>query len=139
MIIKKKPNNLAIISLLILWTMVAPNFAIKIVIGMKIKNAGTLIKPILKGIFVFINKPERKKPKHPKTDIKKPIDAALPIDLFIVYPTNFNIGTFIIAPPMPINEDTKPTVIPRIVLWIRLNFNFILVLSFKSIKLIANK
>ena len=32
-----------------------------------------------------------------------------PIALLIVYPTNFKIGTFIIAPPIPIKEDIKPT------------------------------
>ena len=33
---------------------VAPTFAIKIVIGINIKKAGIFIKPILKGIFVLI-------------------------------------------------------------------------------------
>ena len=48
--------------------------------------------------------------------IKNPIDAAVPIALFIVYPTNFNIGTFIIAPPIPIKEDINPTMKPKTVL-----------------------
>ena len=42
------------------------------------------MNPKLNGMLVLINIPETKKPKHPNTDIKKPIDAALPIALFIV-------------------------------------------------------
>ena len=60
--------------------------------------------------------PVLKNPIVPNIDIKNPIDAAVPIALFIVYPTNFNIGTFIIAPPIPIKEDINPTTKPKTVL-----------------------
>ena len=50
-----------------------------IVIGMKIKNAGTLINPILKGNFTFNIKPEYQNPNAPHNAIIKPIVAALPI------------------------------------------------------------
>ena len=63
--------------------MVAPTFAIIIVIGINIKKAGTLIKPTLKGMLILINIPVIKKPRHPNTDMKKPIEAALPIALLI--------------------------------------------------------
>ena len=59
--------------------MVAPIFAIMMVIGINIKKAGIFIKPALKGISVLINIPETRNPKHPNTDIKKPMEAALPI------------------------------------------------------------
>lgn len=98
-----------------------------------------LMKPILRGKLVLTNNPVKKNPIHPNIEIKKPIDAAVPIDLFIVYPTNFNIGTFIIAPPIPIKEETKPTIKPNVVLWNKLNLSFNFVLSFKKNKLIANK
>ena len=55
-----------------------------IVIGINIKKAGIFIKPALKGISVLINIPETRNPKHPNTDIKKPMEAALPIALLIV-------------------------------------------------------
>ena len=80
------------------------------------RNAGIFIKPMLIGMLAFINNPENKKPKQPNTEIKKPIEAALPIALFIVNPTNLSIGTFIIAPPIPIKDDTKPTINPKTVL-----------------------
>ena len=119
--------------------MVAPIFAIMVVIGIKIKKAGIFIKPTLKGKLVFNSIPEIKNPIHPKTDIKKPIDAALPIALLIVYPTNFNIGTFITAPPIPISDDTKPTINPNTVLCIKLNLILMFVLSLRNIKFRANK
>ena len=53
------------------------------VIGINIKKAGIFIKPTLKGISVLVSIPETKNPKNPNTDIKKPMEAALPIDLFI--------------------------------------------------------
>ena len=87
-----------------------------IVIGINIKKAGIYIKPALKGTLFSANIPVIKKPNVPKIDIKKPIDAAVPIALFIVKPTNFNMGTFNIAPPIPIKEDTIPTKKPRTVL-----------------------
>ena len=44
-----------------------------------------------------------------------------------------------IAPPIPINEDTKPTIKPRNVLCNKVNFNLIFVLSLRKIKLRASK
>ena len=44
-----------------------------------------------------------------------------------------------IAPPMPIKEDTNPTIKPRNVLCSKLNFNLIFVLSLRKIKFRANK
>ena len=114
MITKKNPNNFVIMFLFILCTKVAPTFAIYIVNGINIKNAGIFINPMLRGKFVLVKIPVKKNPADPVNDIKKPIDAAVPIDLFIVYPTNFNIGTFIIAPPIPIREETKPTINPNV-------------------------
>ena len=38
--------------------------------SINIKKAGMFIKPALNGIFVLINIPEIKNPKHPNTDIK---------------------------------------------------------------------
>ena len=46
---KKKPNNLLILFLSILWTVLAPILAMKVVIGIKIKKAGMFKKPMLKG------------------------------------------------------------------------------------------
>ena len=63
--------------------MLAPILAIIVVIGIKIKNAGILINPMLKGRFAFRKDPKIKNPKAPKTAIKKPIAAALPIARFI--------------------------------------------------------
>ena len=97
------------------------------------------MKPALKGKLVLFNNPDVKNPRHPNTDIRKPIEAALPIALFIVNPTNFKIGTFIIAPPMPIKADTKPTIKPSTVLCNRLNFSCIFVLSLRKIKFRASK
>ena len=62
----------------------APIFAIKIVNGINIKKAGIFIKPMLKIAFVCTNIPEIKNPIVPNTEIKKPIDAAVPIALLIV-------------------------------------------------------
>ena len=44
---------------------------------MKIKKAGKLIKPILKGKLAFKIKPEYQKPVAPHNAIIKPIVAAL--------------------------------------------------------------
>ena len=47
--------------------------------------------------------------------------------LFIGYPKNLNIGTFITAPPMPIGADTKPVIIPEIFgknSFLHLNFTY---------------
>ena len=41
----------------------------------------------------------------------KPMAAALPIALFIGYPKNFKIGTFITAPPIPIGAEINPLII----------------------------
>ena len=56
-----------------------------------------------------------KNPMAPNKAIKKPIAAALPIALLIEYPKNFNIGTFITAPPIPIGAEIKPTKNPKII------------------------
>ena len=90
MISKKNPKYLLTLFLSIIWTVLAPIFAIKVVIGIKIKNAGIFIKPKLNGIFVFKKLPLIKKPKAPNNAIKKPIAAALPIALLMEYPKNFN-------------------------------------------------
>ena len=47
------PKYLLILFLSILWTVLAPILATKVVIGIKIKNAGIFKKPILKGKLVF--------------------------------------------------------------------------------------
>ena len=49
--------------------MLAPILAIIVVIGIKIKKAGILINPILKGRFAFKKNPKIKNPKAPKTAI----------------------------------------------------------------------
>ena len=64
----------------------APTLAIIVVIGIKIKNAGILINPILKGKFTFKNEPDIKKPIAPDRAIKNPIAAALPMAWLIGYP-----------------------------------------------------
>ncbi|SVB23098.1 uncharacterized protein METZ01_LOCUS175952, partial [marine metagenome] len=61
----------------------APILAIMVVIGIKIKNAGILINPMLKGRFAFSKDPKIKNPIAPKKAIKKPIAAALPMARFI--------------------------------------------------------
>ena len=77
------PKNLLILFLSILCTVLAPILAMKVVIGIKIKKAGTFKKPTLKGKLVFKYLPETKKPVAPNKAIKKPIAAELPIALFI--------------------------------------------------------
>ena len=71
------------------------------------------IKPKLRGKFTFKYDPEIIKPNAPKIDMKKPIVAALPIALFIEYPQSLRIGTFIIAPPIPVKDDMNPTINPK--------------------------
>ena len=66
-----------------LCTVLAPILAINVVIGIKIRKAGTFIKPILSGKLDFKKFPEIKKPIAPNSAIKKPIAAELPIALFI--------------------------------------------------------
>ena len=51
----------------------------------------------------------------PVKDIKKPIAAALPIHLLIGYPKYLSIGTFIIAPVIPIGAEIKPDNKPNII------------------------
>ena len=46
---KKIPKNLCNLGLSILFEVLAPMLAINIVIGINIKKAGKLIKPILRG------------------------------------------------------------------------------------------
>ena len=91
----------------------APIFAISIVIGIKIKNAGILTNPKLSGALIFRYVPEIAKPKAPIIETKKPIAAELPIALFIEYPKNFNIGTLIEPPPIPIGAIKKPDKKPK--------------------------
>ena len=50
----KIPNNLVINFLSILWTVLAPNLAINIVMGTNIKKAGILMKPMLNGAFISL-------------------------------------------------------------------------------------
>ena len=83
-------------------------------IGAKIRKAGMFINPILKEISVFKYVPVIKKPIAPNNEIKKPIAAELPMALFIEYQKNFRIGTFIIAPPIPMGADIKPDKKPKI-------------------------
>ena len=49
-------------------------------------------------------------------EITKPIAAALPIAFVIGYPKNLNIGTFIIAPVIPIGAEIEPDINPKIAL-----------------------
>ncbi len=70
-------------------------------------------KPKLKGILAFKKLPDTKNPAAPKSAIKKPMAAALPIALFIEYPKYLSTGTFIIAPPIPIGADKKPAIKPK--------------------------
>ena len=112
MITKNKPKYLVIFFLLILWLALAPNLAMKAVMGKKIRKAGIFKKPILKGRFAFKYEPEIRKPTAPNKAIMKPMAAALPIALFIGYPKNLSIGTFITAPPIPIGAEINPLMIP---------------------------
>ena len=93
-----------------------------IVIGIKIKKAGKLIKPILNGKLAFKTKPEYQNPIAPHNAIIKPIVAAVPIAFFIGYPKYFNIGTFITAPPIPIGAEIKPEINPNKIRKCILNF-----------------
>ena len=47
------PKNLCNLALSILFEVLAPTLAINIVIGINIKKAGILIKPMLNGKFAF--------------------------------------------------------------------------------------
>ena len=76
-------------------------------IGTKIKKAGTLIKPILKGAFIWRYLPVTIKPIVPTTAIKKPIAAEVPIATLIGYPNILRIGVFITPPPIPIGAEKK--------------------------------
>ena len=100
----------------------APTLAIKVVIGINIKKAGIFINPILKGKLAFKKEPEIKKPIAPTIAIINPIAAALPIAFFIEYPKYLRTGTFITAPPIPIEAETNPDPKPVIILEKRLNF-----------------
>ena len=84
--------------------------------GINIKKAGTLTKPILIGRFAFNKNPEIKKPIDPIDAITNPIAAELPIALPIGYPKYLKIGTFIIAPVTPIGAEIKPDKKPKIIL-----------------------
>ena len=104
--------------------MFAPTRAIKDVIGINIRKAGIFTKPKLKGRFAFNKKPEVKKPIEPIEAITNPMAAELPIALLIGYPKYLNIGTFIIAPVIPIGADIKPDKKPKIILGKKLNLLF---------------
>ena len=104
----------------------APTLAIKVVIGMNIMNSGIFINPILKGKLVSKKVPEIKNPIAPNRAIIKPIAAALPIAFFIGYPKYLSIGTFIMAPVIPIGADTNPDKKPDISLGIVLNLTLFL-------------
>ena len=77
------------------------------------KKAGMFINPILIGKFAFRYDPEIKKPIAPDADIKNPTAAAVPIALLIGYPKYLSIGTFIIAPVIPIGAEIKPEIKPN--------------------------
>ena len=80
---KNIPKNTCSFVLSILWAELAPTLAINIVIGIKIKKAGTFIKPILNGNLTFKIDPEYQNPIAPQNAIINPIVAALPIAFFI--------------------------------------------------------
>ena len=84
--------------------------------GIKIKNAGILTNPKLSGTSILRYVPEIAKPKAPIIDTMKPIAAELPIALLIEYPKNFNIGTLIEPPPIPMGAVKKPDKKPKITL-----------------------
>ena len=104
--------------------MLAPILAIKDVIGINIRKAGILTKPRLKGRFAFNKKPEVKKPIEPIDAMTNPIAAELPIALLIGYPKYLKIGTFIIAPVIPMGADIKPDKKPKVAFGKNLNFLF---------------
>ena len=104
--------------------MFAPIRAIKDVIGINIRKAGIFTKPRLKGRFAFNKNPEVKKPIEPIDAITNPMAAELPIALLIGYPKYLKIGTFIIAPVIPIGADIKPDKKPKVALGKNLNFLF---------------
>ena len=80
---KKIPKKTWSFVLSILCAELAPTLAINMVIGINIKKAGTLIKPMLKGNLTFKTEPEYQKPIAPQRAIIKPIAAALPMALLI--------------------------------------------------------
>ena len=80
---KKMPKNICNFDFSILCAELAPTFAINIVIGIKIKKAGKLIKPMLNGKFTFKTKPEYQKPIAPHKAMIKPIVAAVPMAFLI--------------------------------------------------------
>ena len=102
----------------------APTRAINDVIGMNIKKAGIFTNPRLKGRFAFSKNPEVKKPIEPIDAMTNPIAAELPIALLIGYPKYLKIGTFIIAPVIPMGADIKPDKKPKVALGKNLNFLF---------------
>ena len=80
---------------------------------MNIKKAGIFTNPRLKGRFALSKNPEVKKPIEPIDAITNPIAAELPIALLIGYPKYLKIGTFIIAPVIPIGADINPDKKPK--------------------------
>ena len=100
----------------------APTLAINVVIGINIKKAGIFINPTLRGKLASKKDPEIKKPIAPNIAIINPIAAALPIAFFIEYPKYLKTGTFMTAPPIPIEAETNPDPKPVIIREKRLNF-----------------
>ena len=84
--------------------------------GIKVKNVGILTNPKLSGTSILRYVPEIAKPKAPIIDTMKPIAAELPIALLIEDPKNFNIGTLIEPPPIPMGAVKKPDKKPKITL-----------------------
>ena len=59
-------------------------------------------------------------------EIIQPIAAALPIAFVIGYPKNLSIGTFIIAPVIPIGAEIDPDIKPKIAFDKKLKLGLIL-------------
>ena len=104
------------------------------VIEINIKKAGIFIKPIDSGKFAFKYSPDIKKPNAPNKAMNKPIAAALPMALFIEYPKYLKIGTFIIAPPIPIGAEINPETNPNKIFKVKLKFGLRLTVFFLIFK-----
>ena len=85
---------------------------------------------MLRGKFALKYEPENKNPITANKATMNPIAAALPIALFIGYPKYLKTGTFITAPPMPIVDEIRPDIVPKIILGAKLKFAFILLVFF---------
>ena len=79
----------------------------------------------IQGASYHVVEEINKNPKAPVIAIKKPMAAALPIALLILYPPkNLKIGTFITAPPKPNCPEIKPEIKPKIILGSMLKLGF---------------